>query len=306
MTVKSSTAKYLALFLLSTLLFGSSGIVASGIPLSSSQVCLVRFSLGAVSMVLVFLATRQRFPAAPRKDYCFVALSGMCLGACMIMLFEAYRLIGVGLGSVLCATAPVITMALSPILFKERLRPIVVLGFAAVLGGLILLNVTVFANPTSLTGVLLGLGAAVATSGMVVFNKLAPSLTGIPGTTLQLLGAFAVVAMASANSGGFAFIAAIPAASWPVILLFGTLFTAAAYTLYYRSIDVLPIQTVSVCAYAEPFTAVVLGSLVLGEALAPIQILGALCIVVGALLGVFRPTLPLRPSYPLPRLPHAN
>ena len=47
----------------------------------------------------------------------------------MMTIFTAYRLLGVGLGAVLAATAPVITMALSPLLFKERLRLPVVVGF---------------------------------------------------------------------------------------------------------------------------------------------------------------------------------
>ena len=43
-------------------------------------------------------------------------------------------------GSAIAATAPVITMALSPLLFKEHLRLPVVVGFAIVVGGLLLLN----------------------------------------------------------------------------------------------------------------------------------------------------------------------
>ncbi|MFR5091909.1 MAG: hypothetical protein ACLTDR_07720 [Adlercreutzia equolifaciens] len=51
-------------------------------------------------------------------------------------------------------------------------------------------------------------------------------------------------------------------------------------------------QTVSVCAYAEPLTAVVLGALVLGEVMAPVQLAGARCIIGGALLGEARVKLP--------------
>ena len=70
------------------------------------------------------------------------------------------------------------------------------------------------------------------------------------------------------------------------------MFTALAYFLYYRAIDQLPMQTVSVCAYAEPLTAVVLGALVLGEVMTPVQLAGACCIIGGALLGEARVKMP--------------
>jgi uncharacterized integral membrane protein (TIGR00698 family) len=60
-------------------------------------------------MGLIFVVTRQRLPRhVGRRQYLFVALSGACLGLAMMTIFAAYRLLGVGLGAVLAATAPVI------------------------------------------------------------------------------------------------------------------------------------------------------------------------------------------------------
>lgn len=183
-------------------------------------------------------------------------------------------------------------MALSPLLFKERLRIPVMVGFAIVVGGLLLLNASALEGTLSVPGILMGLAAAASTAGMVIFNKLARDITGVPCTTIQLATAVAVALAVAAAGEGFAFIGRIPSSSWPTVIALGAVFTALAYFLYYRAIDQLPMQTVSVCAYAEPLTAVVLGALVLGEVMTPVQLTGACCIIGGALLGEARVKLP--------------
>lgn len=293
MGAKLASAKYLLCFIAATILFGCAGIVASALPLTSSQTCLMRLLVGALAMGAIFLATGQKMPRpVPVREYLFVALSGVCLGLCMTMLFEAYRLLGVGLGAILAACAPIITIALSPVLFHERLRAVAIAGFAVVVTGIVLLNLSALAGSVSPVGIALGLGAAAATAGMVVLNKLAPRISGIPCTTIQLTAALGVATATALFGDGFAFIAAIPAASWPLIVAFGGVFTALAYFLYYRAIDQLPLQTVSVCAYVEPLTAVLAGAALLGEVMTPLQILGALCVVGGALVGEMHFKLP--------------
>lgn len=260
MRTKIASMKYLLCFIAAVMMFGSSGIVASTLPLSAFEVCLMRLIIGALFMGLIFVVTRQQLPRhIGRRQYLFVTLSGACLGLAMMTIFTAYRLLGVGLGAVLAATAPVITMALSPLLFKEHLRLPVVVGFAIVVGGLLLLNASALEGTLSVPGILMGLAAAASTAGMVIFNKLARDITGIPCTTIQLATAVAVALAVAAAGEGFAFIGRIPLSSWPTVIALGAVFTALAYFLYYRAIDQLPMQTVSVCAYAEPLTAVVLG-----------------------------------------------
>lgn len=293
MRTKIASMKYLLYFIAAVMMFGSSGIVASTLPLSAFEVCLMRLIIGALFMGLIFVVTRQQLPRhIGRRQYLFVALSGACLGLAMMTIFAAYRLLGVGLGAVLAATAPVITMALSPLLFKEHLRLPVVVGFAIVVGGLLLLNASALEGTLSVPGILMGLAAAAGTAGMVIFNKLARDITGIPCTTIQLATAVAVALAVAAAGEGFAFIGRIPLSSWPTVIALGAVFTALAYFLYYRAIDQLPMQTVSVCAYAEPLTAVVLGALVLGEVMTPVQLAGACCIIGGALLGEARVKMP--------------
>ena len=109
MRTKIASMKYLLYFIAAVMMFGSSGIVASTLPLSAFEVCLMRLIIGALFMGLIFVVTRQQLPRhIGRRQYLFVALSGACLGLAMMTIFAAYRLLGVGLGAVLAATAPVI------------------------------------------------------------------------------------------------------------------------------------------------------------------------------------------------------
>lgn len=54
-------------------------------------------------------------------------------------LYEGYVRIGVGMASLLYYCGPVIVMALSPLLFHERLTRAKLLGFAAVFAGAVLI-----------------------------------------------------------------------------------------------------------------------------------------------------------------------
>ena len=123
-------------YLLSLLVFGSNGIIASQISLPSWQIVLLRTLLGGTLLALIVLGARKRpaFLDHPR-DAAYLAASGAALGVGWIFLFEAYKLIGVGIASLAYYCGPVIVMALSPVLFHERLTPAKLLGFAAVICG---------------------------------------------------------------------------------------------------------------------------------------------------------------------------
>ena len=54
---------------------------------------------------------------------------------------------------------------------------------------------------------------------------------------------------------------------------------------YFSSIGKLPAQTVAVCGYIEPLSAVLLSTIVLKERMLPLQFLGAALIIGGALFG---------------------
>lgn len=66
------------------------------------------------------------------------------------------------------------------------------------------------------------------------------------------------------------------------MLILGLFNTGIGCYFYFSSIGKLPVQTVAICGYLEPLSAVVFSVIVLHETMLPIQILGAALIIGGA------------------------
>lgn len=278
-----SFKKYLA----SLLMFGSNGIVASAISLPSSEVVLTRTLLGALLLVAALAVSNHRSGARlasldhPRQA-ASLAVSGAALGISWIFLFAAYRLIGVGVATLAYYIGPVIVMALSPVLFREHLTPVKLMGFAAVVAGAFLVVAQGGAGSINPAGLALGGMAAIMYAAMVVFSKRASDVGGVEAATIQIVASFAAVAVYSVATGQLPAASALVSADLPAVLTLGLVNTGLGCYLYFSAMGDLPVQRVAVFGYLEPLSAVVLSALVLGEAMGPVRILGAALIIGGA------------------------
>jgi len=278
-----SFKKYLA----SLLMFGSNGIVASAIALPSSEVVLTRTLLGALLLVAALAVSNHRSGARlasldhPRQA-ASLAVSGAALGISWIFLFAAYRLIGVGVATLAYYIGPVIVMALSPVLFREHLTPVKLMGFAAVVAGAFLVVAQGGAGSINPAGLALGGMAALMYAAMVVFSKRASDVGGVEAATIQIVASFAAVAVYSVATGQLPAASALVSADLPAVLTLGLVNTGLGCYLYFSAMGDLPVQRVAVFGYLEPLSAVVLSALVLGEAMGPVRILGAALIIGGA------------------------
>lgn len=271
-------------YLLSLLVFGSNGIIASQISLPSWQIVLLRTLLGGALLALIVLGAHKRpaFLDHPR-DTAHLAASGAALGVGWIFLFEAYRLIGVGIASLSYYCGPVIVMALSPVLSHERLTPAKLLGFAAVICGVFLVVAQGQGASLSPWGLICGGMSAVMYAVMVICSKRASNaVAGIEASAIQLVASFAAVAVYALAVHGSEM--AIPlTANWPAVLCLGLANTGLGCHLYFSAMGQLPVQRVSVWGYLEPLSAVILSALVLGEALTPANVVGTALILGGAI-----------------------
>ena len=269
-------------FMIALLIFGSNGIIASHIPLNSYEIVLTRTAIGSAALWLFFLLTRQKSTvSAYRKEFIFLALSGVMMGLNWLFLFESYRTIGVGLGTVACYFGPVLVMMLSPLLFREKLTWPKLLGFSVAVVGMVLCNGKIVAAGHSVWGFACGALAAITLAALVILNKKAPHITGLENTAWEMTFAFLTVAAFVSIKQGIGFVSAIGAA-WPWVLILGAINTGFGCYLYFSSIGQLPVQSVSVLGYLEPLSAVVFAMIFLHEAMTPPQLLGAACILGGA------------------------
>ena len=265
-------------------LFGSNGIVASYILLNSEEIVFWRTLIASVFLVGLFLLSKQKFSFLQhKKDAFFLSLGGFSLGMSWIFLFEAYTYIGVSVGTLLYYCGPVIVMALAPIIFKERLTPVKLIGFVIVLGGMVLVNSEAFLEGEMSIGIVLGLLAAVMYATMVIFNKKGQAIQGLENTAIQLVSAFLLVTVYSIIKGSFP--VTINTESILPIIILGLVNTGIGCYYYFTSIGKLPVQTVSILGYIEPLSALLFSAMLLGESLSPLQLIGAACILGGAALG---------------------
>lgn len=276
--------KSLIKYLSALILFGLNGIVASNIPLNSCEIVFLRTLIGSILLLFLFMAGKGKFHFKGNiKDIYFIVLSGIAMGTSWMFLFEAYQQIGVSFASLLYYCGPVIVMILSPVIFHEKLTTPKITGFIIVLIGIILINGTTINEKINLFGMFCGLMSAVMYFFMVTFNKKSKEIVGMENSVIQLIVSFLTVAAFVGIKQRF--VIDIPADAWVWILLLGIVNTGIGCYLYFSPLSKLPVQTVAVCGYLEPLSAVVFAAILLDEKMTALQIIGAICIIGGAMVG---------------------
>lgn len=276
--MKTAYAKYIG----SLVLLGSNGIIAHYISLQSYEIVLMRMIFGLLTLIAIFLLLRPKVVCYKHpKEMLLLLVSGTSMAASWLFLYEAFDEIGVSLATLTLYCAPVIVMVLSPLVFGEKLHLWTIVGFGVVLCGSFFVNGQLMQSEQSLWGLFCGVMSAVAYATMVMFNKKTKHIKGLENATIQLFVALNIATIFFLIFGDGAFI--IASKEWPAVLLIGILNTGIVTYLYFSSISELPVQSVAVCSYIEPLTAVVLARFILNEYMNGLQIIGAIMIVLGAL-----------------------
>jgi drug/metabolite transporter (DMT)-like permease len=278
--MKRSYVKYLS----ALLLFGSNGIVASHISLTSYEIVFLRTLIGSLLLIVLYKFTGGKFSFTKYpQQFLLLIGSGIAMGASWMFLYEAYRQIGVSIASLAYYCGPVIVMILSPLLFKEKLTLPKIIGFIVVVCGIFLTNNQAMQEGKSTWGLFFGAMSAVLYAIMLILNKKANKIIGLENSMLQLTFSFVSVAVFIGMKQGF--IISIGRNDWIPVLILGLINTGIGCYLYFSSLSALKVQTVAVCGYLEPLSAVFLSALFLKETLQPIQVVGAVLIIGGAMFG---------------------
>jgi RarD protein len=271
-------------YVLALLLFGSNGIVASYIHLNSEKIVYLRTLIGSLFLIVVFALSKQKVQFWKNKShFLYLVISGVAMGASWIFLFEAYTKIGVSIATLAYYCGPVIVMILSPLIFREKMTRAKLLGFLAVIIGMLCVNGQAFTQGRISLGLISGILSAIMYAIMVVFNKKAVSITGLENATCQLVISFITVAILMSLKQGFS--VNIMEGNLIPILILGVVNTGIGCYFYFSSIGHLPVQTVSILGYLDPFSALIFSDAFLGEKLSLVQMAGAVLILGGAAFG---------------------
>lgn len=272
-------------FILAAVIFGTNGIIASHIPLSSYEIVLTRTVLGGFFLLILATARREwgSLRRASRTSLVWLVLSGLFLSGNWLFLYEAYQHIGVSLATLMCYCGPILIMILSYFVFHEPFTVPKVSAMVIVTVGILCINgADVQAHGLS-WGLVCGFLSAVCFTLLVIAMKKVSGIGGILSPACQLLVASLVVAAVTLSMPTAPI--SLDMTHIACMVCLGIVNTGLGYYLYFSGVQRLSAQNVSICGYMEPFTALTLSAILLGESLTLLQWIGAACILGGVALS---------------------
>ena len=276
---------YYGIYILAMLIFGTNGYLVAHLSLQGSQIVLVRTLVGGLLLTAIVLLRGGFDREAVRAERRDLLFGGVALGLNWVALFTAYRLLNVSLATLIYYAGPMLVLLFSPLLFRESLTPQKIAAVAIVAAGLFCITGSITSAGMSLSGLLAAVLSALFYASLIIFNKRIVKTGGMQTAALELDVAFVVVLIYVLLTAG------IPRplkADIPYLLVLGLVNTGIAYMLYFTGLQKLPGQSVALISYVDPVSALVFSALLLHETMTPLQVLGAVLIIGGALLGELR------------------
>ena len=119
-------------------------------------------------------------------------------------------------------------------------------------------------------------------AALIVLTKRIQKTNGLQTAAIELEIAFVVVFIYALMTSG------LPHpehTDLPYLLLIGLLNTGLAYLLYFSGLQRLPAQSVALISYIDPVSALFFSAVFLKESMTALQLLGAVLIIGGAIIG---------------------
>ncbi len=280
-SAKNSTLYYV-MYVLSMLLFGTNGYLVAHISVQSSQIVLIRTLIGGLVLTALVLLRggfdrdslkRERFP---------LLLGGIALGLNWVALFGAYRLLNVSLATLIYYAGPMLVLLFSPLLFHEKLTGAKIAAVIIVAAGLLCISGSIAATGLSVSGLLAAAASALFYAALIIFNKRITKTGGLQTAAVELDIAFVVVLVYVLLTVG------LPHPRHediPYLAMIGLINTGLAYLLYFSGLQKLPAQSVALISYVDPVSALLFSAVLLHETMSVTQMIGAVLIIGGAILG---------------------
>jgi drug/metabolite transporter (DMT)-like permease len=292
--VRAITGAAFATLLLIALMMGANHVAAriafnNGVDVATAVV----FRSTVTALVIVAILASQRvqvaFNARHRK---FLPVIGLLIGIQSLCLYSSVARLPVALALLAFNTYPLWTALWSFVVYRRRPERAMVVAMPVILVGLALaLDVFGAASGLGTAGqwsrIGAGVGFALAAAGtfglaLVLTQHEAGDVDGRVRTATTM-GIAGVVALAMVVSQGGFHLPTAPA-GWgglaALTFLYGT-----AFTIMFTVLPRLGVVGNSAIMNVEPVFALVLAWLVLGQAIAPVQVAGAL-LVVGAVMAL--------------------
>lgn len=271
-------------------IFGTVGIFVHYMNLPSTVIAVTRGFLGMFFLLFLLFVKKQKLSFSDiRKNIWFLSSSGALIGFNWITLFEAFRYTTVATAILCYYLAPIFMIVASTFLFKEHLSKIKMFCVAFALLGMVLVSGILQSSsysPDNFKGVLFAVGAAVIYASVIILNKFIKNISAYDRTIVQL-GMAAIVSLPYAIAMGdfkrahFSFLSIV------LLIILGLFHTGIGYSLYFSCVQRLKTQTVAIYSYMDPIVAVFLSSLLLGEKMSFLSMIGAVLILGSTFVSEF-------------------
>ena len=275
-------------FITAATLYGTIGMFLRFVDLPSEAVAFYRGVIGAVFILLYRFARKERPElTAIRKNLIWLLISGMALGLNWIFLFAAYVNTTVAIASLCNYMAPIIVIALTPLVLKEKLDARKIPCIIAALIGIVLVSGVIEGGIVGPAGVAFGLAGACCFAGIVFCNRRLSGISAFDRALMQL-------AISAATILPYVLIKnrCLPLPDLRnclIVLMLGVLQTGVAYCLYFSGMASLPVQSVAILGYIEPVVSVLCSVLFLREPLGWYGWIGAAMIIAAAAVSELIP-----------------
>lgn len=272
----------IAAILAAAVLWGTTGTVQALLPPEREPlvVAALRLLIGAAALFSIALSARQSRSAFLRLPIPGVLGAGLAIGLYNLLFFAAVLQTGVGIGTALAIGSAPIWVTLFELCFYRRVPSRRQgLGQAVCIIGAVLLVVSGAATNASVPGMAIATlaGAAYAAYSLLTsrIGHLAPSAT-IAASTFGVAAVCTAPLLWFLPTGWLA-----DTATWSKIVFLGVVATGLSYALYTWGLRHVAASTAVTLALAEPLTAWLLATVVVGEAVTPTKIVGAVLLLAG-------------------------
>lgn len=259
----------------------------------------VRLAVATVGLLVVAVIARAQVQVrVPRaRDLGWVIAAGFFGMTAYQLLLNASELhVPAGTASIIVAAAPLVSVAVARLLFRERVTPVIVVGSAVAFAGVAIVCL-------SRAGVSLSAAVGIAVSAMVVQGIYHPlqrplllrysglevaTYTMVAGTVMTLpFVPFGWSELAGATTGG-----------WLAAVYLGLLPSALGFVLWGVAVGRLSVAVSTSLLYLVPPVAVLIAWVWLGEVPLPVELAGGLVVILGVVVISQGPRIldRLRPS----------
>ncbi|HWS37487.1 MAG TPA: DMT family transporter [Actinoplanes sp.] len=271
------------LCLLSAASFGAMAVFgkyafAAGV--TPSTLLLIRFSLAAV--ILALLTGRPGRISGKAVAVAF-GLGALGYAAQASLYFEALRIMDASLLALVFYTYPLLVTVLAVLAGRDRLTRARAAALTTATGGILLVLLGSGGAPMPPLGVALALASALTyTCYILVADRIVQRIPPLQMATVVMAGAAVAMAGRSALTGGPDL--NFGPAGWFWLGCVVVVSTILAMLTFLGGLRRTGPSTAAILSIFEPLVTAVLATMLLGEALTPLQVTGGLLVLVSALI----------------------